>query len=55
MKIDEPVEVSKSAYNIIMTKLAGTCFGREENGKYFIKPAFKTYFHLIEKIISSNP
>ena len=51
---DQIIEVSRAQYNYIMNELAGTCFGREENGKYFIKISAPRYISMVEKIISKN-
>jgi len=55
LKYDTQVEVSKKAYNIIMEQLAGVCFGREDNGKFFIKCAMMGYVKEIKQIIKAFP
>lgn len=52
---DVPVEISAMAFKIIMGPFAGTCAGREENGRYYIKPWMLRYKEQLEKIIESNP
>ena len=55
LKYDTQVEVSKKAYDIIMNQLAGVCFGREDNDKFFIKCAMMGYKNEINQIIKAFP
>lgn len=55
IQLNTPIEVSQKTYNFIMGQMAGTCFGREENGKFYIKPALMTYKDEIEKVIKHFP
>lgn len=54
LKYDVPVEVSKKAYDIIMNYYPGACFGRDENGKYYIKLASISYKSVIEDVIKHH-
>ena len=55
LKYDQPIEVSETAFNIIMNQLSGTCCGRkEDNGKYYIKPWMMGYINEIKNVIAQN-
>lgn len=55
LQYDTPIEVTKRQYDIIMNDYAGTCFGREENGKYYIKLASRGFKKIIERILNTQP
>lgn len=53
VKLDEKIEVTESQYNQIMGGLAGTCFGKKENGKFYIKLGISKYKKEVEMIVNS--
>jgi hypothetical protein len=55
LKYDTQVEVSQKAFDIIMNQLAGTCAGREESGKFFIKCFMMGYKKEIKAVIKAFP
>ena len=44
----------KKVYNILMTQYFGTCAGRTENNKFYIKVWMKNYADQILKIINTT-
>ncbi len=55
IKYNIPFEVSKNAYSTIMNMIPGSCSGREENGKFFIKCWLMNWKPEIEDIINQYP
>ena len=51
---DKEYEVSKKVYNILMTQYFGTCAGRTENNKFYIKVWMMNYADQILKIINTT-
>lgn len=51
---DKEYEVSKKIYNILMTQYSGTCAGRTENNKFYIKVWMMNYADQILKIINTT-
>jgi len=54
IKYNTPIEVNQKQYNICMSRHHGICFGRTENGKYYIKVMFMKYAKEVEKDLISN-
>lgn len=53
VKYDESIEVTKRQYELIMSRLAGTCAGRQEGEKYFIKLWIMSYKEQVLEIIQN--
>ena len=51
LKYNNPIEVTKNQYNIIMRDFKGICAGQIANGKYFIKIWLMEYKQEIQSII----
>lgn len=52
IQYNQPIEVTEAQYNRIMIHYSGICFGKKENGKFFIKLGMSKYKELIEKELS---
>jgi hypothetical protein len=54
IKYNTPIEVTRTQYNHIMTKLSGICAGQIKDDKYFIMVWLMEYSKLIKQIINQN-
>lgn len=55
IKYDQEFEVSEAQYNVIMNDLSGTCAGRKDNGKFFVKLWVMSCKKYIEKALEIVP
>jgi len=55
IQYNTPFEVSKDAYNKIMTNLSGIAAGQEIDGKYIIKVWLMKYVDHVKNVIQIHP
>ena len=53
LKYNTKVEVTQEVYNLLMNDpYAGTCAGKEEDGKYYLKLLMPTFRKYLNKVIT---